>query len=332
MDIIYDKGIHFEEIDLWMDSSRIKDYCYVSHAHSDHTARHRKILGTPETIALACHRLGKLDAEAARYGEWIERDDYRFKLFPAGHILGSSQILIDTGKLRIVYTGDFRFGGSRTCAPAMAEKCDILLMETTYGISRYDFPDRSEVEGQFIQFIRETLEIGGKPVVMAYSLGKAQEAMAILSTAGMPVTVDESIYKIARIYERFGLVLGSYSRYRGQNFRGVLIIPPHMRKYKSIRSIKDKTVIMLTGWGMDNNLDGRYGADRTFIISDHCDYNSLMEYVRKVKPSRILTMHGFEQFAGDLRNRGYDALCMKTGRLYDLNVKHRIPVNLDLFE
>ncbi|MCP4632112.1 MAG: hypothetical protein GY855_04235 [candidate division Zixibacteria bacterium] len=328
--ILHDKGLYFKSADLWMDSSRKKDICYVSHAHADHTAKHKQVICTPETGAVVCQRLGKLNIKKLNYDEWFENNGYRLKLFPAGHVLGSSQVLVETNGHRLVYTGDFRLGKSYTCQPATVEKCDTLIMETTYGSPKYTFPDREEIERDFIAYIEDTLNQGVKPIVLAYAFGKAQEAMAMLADKGIEVAVHESIYKIARIYERFGIKLCKFSKFRDSYFDGVLIIPPHVKKFKNIQSIKNKSISMLTGWGVDGEDSFHSGVDRFFIISDHCDFNSLVDYVKEAEPSKIYTVHGFDKFAEHLRNLGFDAESMESQREYRLGSTS--PENLDLFK
>ncbi|MBD3234238.1 MAG: hypothetical protein GF315_11000 [candidate division Zixibacteria bacterium] len=329
--ILYDKGLYCKGADLWMDSKRVKPFCYVSHAHSDHAARHKRIISTPETAAFLSQRFNVLDIETVPFNQWIQHNGARFKLFPAGHILGSSQILIETGDCRIVYTGDFRLGKSRSCEDAEVNKCDVLIMETTYGTPEYTFPDRLEVEEEFVAFINQALNRGQVPVVMAYSLGKAQEAIAILSNAGIRIQVEKSIYKLARIYERFGVQLGRYSKFTGADFGAALIIPPHMKNFKNIQAIPDKTLIFLTGWGAGDKIQSRFSADKVFILSDHCDYLSLMRYVEETSPRRIYTLHGFEAFAAYLRAQGYNAVAMKPGVEYQLS-RPIFYNNLDLFK
>jgi len=317
--ILHDKGLYYQGIDLWMDSKRIKPSCYISHAHADHTAKHKRITCTPETAALTCHRLGNLGVNRVGYDQWVASNGARFKLFPAGHILGSSQILIETDHIRLVYTGDFRLGHSRTCLPAGIEQCDILVMETTYGAPQYLFPRREETEREFAAFVLEAINNRRKPIVMAYTLGKAQEAIAILASFGIDVTVERDIYRIAKIYERFGIKLGKYSMFNGGPFEGALIIPPHMKNFKNIAAINNKVLIFLSGWGIDGGAWNFHGIDRAFLISDHCDYESLVKYVEQVNPKRIFTLHGFEGFAQELRSLGYDAVTMKPGKEYNLS-------------
>ena len=166
---------------------------------------------------------------------------------------------------------------------------------------------------------------------MAYALGKAQEAMAVLASHCLTVTVETGIYKLSLIYERFGVDLGDYSQYRGGHFEGALIVPPHMRKFKSIKSISNTVFAMLTGWGAGEGTRNLQGIDCTFPISDHCDYTMLMKYVEAAEPRKIFTLHGCDGFAGHLRSRGIDAQPMKPGMEYRL-AKSSHPVNIDLFE
>ena len=120
MQTTIEPGIFLPDLELWLDSRRVKSEGFISHAHSDHLASHHHVLATAETIALAAQRMKIKQAQALRYGEPLERDNYTLTLFPAGHCLGSAQVAIDvhaTGE-RIVYTGDLHLGDDLFGQPA----------------------------------------------------------------------------------------------------------------------------------------------------------------------------------------------------------------------
>ena len=200
-------GIFLPTLDLWLDSRRVKPEGFISHAHSDHLASHHHVLATAETIALAAQRMKIKQAQALRYGEPLERDDYTLTLFPAGHCLGSAQVAIDvhaTGE-RIVYTGDLHLGDDLFGQPATPIPCDTLIIDATFGQPDYVFPSRASVIDQVCEWVRETLHNGEVPVVLAYSLGKGQEALHLLLQAGFTVQVHESTYAMAAVYMEMGV-------------------------------------------------------------------------------------------------------------------------------
>ena len=104
----YREGLYLPDIDLWLDAEAPRERSVISHAHADHIAEHHSIISTPETARIFRHRRGDAAMETLRYGE--RRDYGRFALtfFPAGHCLGSAQVLIEAEGERLVYTGDIK--------------------------------------------------------------------------------------------------------------------------------------------------------------------------------------------------------------------------------
>lgn len=323
-----EKSLYVEAIDLWIDSMRLRDRCYVSHGHSDHAREHDVIVATPNTAKICRSRFAKRQARAMqtsllpaftkppvsvtfeehRYNEPWTVGSHRVTLFSAGHVLGSSQLLIEGDSGRFVYTGDFKLVPSFTAEPPEVKPCDVVLMECTYGRPHYAFPPRDEVAGDMIAFAHDALEAGEVPVFFGYSLGKAQEAVAILGKAGLPVTVHGAIHTMCAIYESCGVALPPYRRYE-QNFAGdtVLVWPPPGRELpKAIRSKQLRTAI-LTGWTLDRSAPFRYGVDRGFALSDHADYPSLLQYIDRAQPKKVLLNHGWRDFTYRLRRMGIDA-------------------------
>ena len=129
--IEYDKALYIPALDLWLDATRVKDFSFVSHAHTDHATRHRRVLATPETLVLLEHRRGRTQAVTALFNQPLTLADHRVTLFPAGHILGSAQILIE-GEQSLVYTGDFKLRPGVCARPAEVKQCDILVMAVSY--------------------------------------------------------------------------------------------------------------------------------------------------------------------------------------------------------
>ena len=330
--IEYKNGIHIKGSGLWLDARRKTDFCFVSHAHADHAAKHGQILATRETAALFEHRYGKAKFKLLEYNRPKRLNGIKVELFPSGHVLGGAQILIEKAGTKIVYTGDFKLRKSLTAPKAQVKRCDILVMESTFGRPYLKFPPSKQVHDQMEEFARENLTKGRVPVFLAYSLGKAQEAMKILSNRGFELSVHGTIYNMTKIYEEFGIRFRKYEHYQAGDLEGkVLIAPPSVRKSPMIENIARKRTAVLTGWAMDKGNRYFNGVDQVIPLSDHADFSELLEYVKKAQPKKIYTVHGFAEFVESLREMGFDAEPLKRSTNTESTFGKEVPANYDLF-
>ncbi len=305
----YDKGILLSGTGLWLDATRSVPRCCVSHAHMDHARRHKHIIATPATVSLIRRRLGHIPATVANYHDPIETDGYRITLFPAGHILGSAQILVEGEKGRLLYSGDFNTELSSTAETIVYPSCDTLIMECTFGNPAYRFPPRQILAQQLCEVVAEKLSQGYIPCIYGYALGKAQEAMKILADHGFSLSVHGSIIHLAEVYERHGISFGEFQRLRPDTAvpGRVLILPPAARRQRIVKRLQKTFSIFLTGWGVKPEARFRYGVDKVLPLSDHADFDGLLAYIRRVSPARIYTTHGPKNYYLFLREQGYDA-------------------------
>jgi Cft2 family RNA processing exonuclease len=310
--IEWQNGIHIQGTNIWLDAKRKVDFSFISHAHIDHAVRHKEILATPETARLYEHRFGKAKFNILEYNQPKRLKGAKVELFPSGHILGGAQILLEIEGVRIVYTGDFKIRKCLTAKKAEVKKCDILIMESTFGLPYYVFPDRKEVVDRITKFVNEAFDSGKVPILLAYSLGKAQEVMKILSNRGYKTSVHGAIFKITKIYEEFGVKFKNYEHYQAEDLEGkVLIIPPFVRHSRMIEKIPRKRIAILTGWAIDSGSKGWFEVDEAIPLSDHADFSELMEYARLAEPKKIYTVHGFPEFPDFLRKEGFEAEQLK---------------------
>src|SRR2546430_358879 len=128
----------------------------------------------------------------------------------------------------------------------------------------------------FVAFCRETIEDDHVPVILGYSLGKAQEILCSLDGAGLIPMLHGSVYQMTRIYEQFGQSFCKYMRYNPNDVTGkVLICPPSANRSRMLERIPNKRVAMISGWAVDPNAVYRYQVDAAFPLSDHADYDDL---------------------------------------------------------
>ena len=310
IDVHYERGVFLPAQNVWLDPWDAKPFAFVSHAHSDHVAPHQEILVSERTARLVRARLaGDRKEIILPFGQPTKVRGLDITLFPAGHIFGSAQFFLRAENGSLLYTGDFKLRPGKSAEPAEWTTADTLVMETTYGLPRYRLPPTDEVVAQIVAFCREAIESGEVPVLLGYSLGKAQEILCALDGACLTPMLHGSVYQMTRIYEQFGQAFCDYVRYKADNVTGkVLICPPSANGSRMLERIPRKRVAMISGWAMDPNAIYRYQVDAAFPLSDHADYSDLLRYVELVQPQRVLTLHGFAaQFARDLRDRGIEA-------------------------
>jgi DNA ligase-1 len=311
-EIKFSHGVRLPQLGWWLDAHFPVERSFVSHAHSDHTAKHREILCSAGTAALMRARVpGERIEHVLAFGQTEQfTPDSTVTLHPAGHIFGSAQCLIDHAEHgSLLYTGDFKLRRGLSAEPCATPPADLLIMETTFGRPQYAFPPTERVLADITHFCHETLSDGGVPVLFGYSLGKSQELLASLAAAGLPVMLHPQTHRLTRIYETFGISFPDYREFAADEVSGhVVICPPQSRDSSFLRKIPRARTAVITGWAVDSGALYRYQCDAAFPLSDHADYDDLLRFVEAVNPKRVLTLHGFAQdFARTLRERGVEA-------------------------
>ncbi len=306
--IAYKKGIHLPEADLWLDPRHSQPHSIVTHAHADHVAAHRLIICTPRTAAIirARYRYKKSEIHPLDYHTPHSHRGHTIRLLPAGHILGSAMVHItrESDGATLLYTGDFKLRAGHASEAARPAPADQLIMESTFGLPRYTMPPTPDVHRAIHRWCQTALADTTTPVLLAYSLGKSQELIAMLG-AQLPIYVHSTIAKMNTVYEEQGWPLPPWQHWTGQS-DGVVLLPPQSQNL--LAKLPRHTTAMVTGWALDPAAPYRYHVAELFPLSDHADYPDLLQLIRLVQPRHILTTHGFsEAFAADLRQRGHSA-------------------------
>lgn len=288
-------------------------FCFVSHAHSDHTSAlknpHRKIIASEETLALA-------GSESERIHSL---DGLQLHLLPSGHMLGSAQLRLEWDSRSFTYTGDFKLGESLTSKPAEVLETDTLLIEGTFGDPSTKFPERSEVYDSIAKFISQNYNSGHIILLGGYSLGKAQELVAIANKlCGLKPIVGESIARACSIYSKFGVPLdfapiGSAEADELMHSNFVAVMPMHQVNFELATKLsrahkKSVYSAVATGWASKM----KFPVDEAFPLSDHADFPQILEYIGIARPKEIICNHGNEdRLSRELRTRGWNARPIK---------------------
>jgi len=295
-------GVHVLPADCWIDPSRPVDRALVTHGHADHArGGHGKTMATPETLAIMKLRYGTDEgAVPVAYGETLKLPgDVSTTWIPAGHVLGSAQILLEHAGERIVVTGDFKRRPDPTCAPFAVTPCDVLITEATFGLPVFRHPSAE----QEISKILSTLVANPERCVLvgAYALGKAQRVIAELRRAGHRdvIWMHGAMEKMCRLYEDHGVDLGELrlvSDAKKEELRGsVVIAPPSALNDRWSRRLPDPVTAMASGWMRVRQRARQRMVELPLVISDHADWDELTQTVVDVDPGETWITHGREE-------------------------------------
>jgi Cft2 family RNA processing exonuclease len=312
-EIVHRKGVHLPQIGWSLDAQSRVARSFISHAHSDHVARHPEVLCTPATARFLHARIpGKRLITELPFGRAHPLEfGVTATLHPAGHILGSSQILLESPEHgSLLYTGDFKLRPGLAAEACATPHADTLIMETTFALPRYVMPPEAEVIANLIAWCKQAIADGATPALFCYSLGKSQEVLRALAPAGLPVMLHAETLRLTRIYEKLGISFPPFREFDQREVAGhIVICPPHSDGLLS--RIPAVRTAVITGWALDPSTIYRSRAHAAFPLSDHADYPDLLSFVELVRPQRVYTVHGFaREFATTLRARGIEAYAL----------------------
>lgn len=294
-------GIHVVPADMWIDPSRPADAALVTHGHADHArGGHGRTIATPETLAIMALRYETRDgAVPAPYGETLTLPGGVHATFlPAGHVLGSAQILLEHAGERVVVTGDYKRRPDPTCPPFAPVPCDIFITEATFALPVFRHPP---IE----QEIRKLLGVRAADpdrcvLVGAYALGKAQRVIAELRRAGYedPIWLHGALERMCRLYEELGVALGDLRLVadagKADMHGQIVLCPPGALNDRWSRRLPDPITAMASGWMRVRQRAVQRNVELPLVISDHADWDELTATIEEVNPYETWITHGRE--------------------------------------
>ncbi len=297
---ILNHQLYIERADAFIDPARPVRTAIVTHGHADHArAGHDRVIATPETIAIMKARYGENAAKDFRplpYRETIDMGGVRITLYPAGHVLGSAQALLEYNGERIVVTGDYKRGQDSTCADFEVVPCDILVTEATFGMPVFQHPDPKAEIAKLFQSMQEFPDRAH--LIGAYALGKAQRVIRLLRESGYdaPVYLHGAMKKLCDLFREHGIDLGELrdaTVREKENFKGALVIgPPSALKDQWSRRFHDPVICAASGWMQIKQRARQSGVELPLVISDHADWNELCQTIHETGASKIRVTHG----------------------------------------
>ncbi len=288
----------------------------ITHGHADHCRPgSTAALATPQTLAIAAARFGANAFGATQpldYGLPLRLGDVMVRLVPAGHVLGSAQVVIERGGRRAVVSGDYKRAPDPTAAPFELAPCDLFVTEATFGLPVFRHPP---VAGEIAKLLRSLARSPERAhAVGVYALGKAQRLMAELRAAGWDgrVFLHGALVKLARVYEALGIDLGPWEEATGADraaLRGAVVLaPPSALADRWARRLPDPVIAAASGWMRIRQRARQRGVELPMVISDHADWDDLCATVDATGAGEVWVTHGAEEaLCWRCAQRGVDA-------------------------
>ena len=297
------QGLYCPPGDFHIDPVRPVSRALITHGHSDHARPgHENVIATRETLAIMGIRMGAHFAQAHRavgYGEVLKLGGTKISFHPAGHVLGSAQILIEMDGLRIVNSGDYKRARDPTCAGFQPIACDVFITEATFGLPVFRHPDAA---GEIAKLIASrNLFPERAHLVGAYALGKAQRVVMLLREAGYdrPVYVHGAMDKSMDYYASQGVALGDIRKVaandRAKLGGEIILCPPGALQDLWSRKFPDPVTALASGWMRVRARARQRGVVLPLVISDHCDWPELLASIRDTGCREIWVTHGAEE-------------------------------------
>ncbi|PXA98830.1 ligase-associated DNA damage response exonuclease [Nostoc sp. 3335mG] len=299
---IIDRDLLIPAIKAWVDPSVPRARAIITHGHADHArSGHGAVLATPDTIEIMKVRYGEDCAgqfQALDFGVPLEIDGATITFYPAGHILGSAQVLIEAEGQRVVVTGDYKRLRDRTAQPYEPVPCDLLITEATFGLPVFQHPDPRD------EIARLLKSVAAQPerchLVGSYALGKAQRVIALLRDAGWdgPIYLHGAMVRLCELYQALGVDLGELLPATGMPKAAmagqIVVAPPSAIRDRWSRRFPDPVVCQASGWMSVKQRARQALVELPLVISDHCDWGELNTSILESGAETVWVTHGRE--------------------------------------
>ena len=298
-----DKDLYIKPINTHIDPFKPVENAIITHGHADHAKPgHKNVLATKETVEIMKIRYGKNCAKNFQIlplNQELKIDNVSITFHPAGHILGSVQVLTEFKGEKINFTGDYKTTKDKTCENFIPVKCHTLVTEATFGLPVFQHPDEITEIKKLLYSLKLFPE---RPhIIGVYALGKAQRVISLLRQVGYDnaIYIHGSLEKLCNYYEAENIKLGNLSKVSLANkndYQGKIILaPPSAVKNIWSRKFEDPIVCQASGWMSIKQRAKQSLVELPLIISDHADWNELTDYIKYTNAENVYVTHGREE-------------------------------------
>lgn len=314
-----DKGLYCRAGDFYIDPWKPVGKAVITHAHSDHAR--------PGSQSYLCHRftkpllqlrLGDHAFQAAEWNETVLINGVKVSLHPAGHIIGSSQVRVEHHNEVWVVSGDYKREDDGLSGVFEPVPCDVFITESTFGLPIYNWKPQTEIFKTIQDWVLQNKDDGKVSVLTAYSLGKAQRLLSCIAETGLPIFLHGAVDNVHTAIVNAGWKLPPVQRVQfdmpNKTFKGGVVIAPGSADGTTwMKRFAPYALGVCSGWMQVRGNTRRRNADAGFALSDHADWNGLLQTVKETGARKVFVTHGFQAaFSRYLNEQGIEAAEVKT--------------------
>jgi len=308
-------GLYCSQAKVYIDPWRKVDNALITHGHSDHARwGHKYYVCASSSVNILKHRLGNdISIRGMAYGEELLVNGVKFSFYPAGHITGSAQIRAEYKGEVWVATGDYKVEDDGLCEPYEPVKCQHFITECTFGLPVYKWAPQEQVIADINQWWADNASVNRPSIITAYSLGKAQRIINSVSDSIGPIYTHGAIEKMNKVYRDDGIqlpptILLTPDTDSKALKKALIIAPPSTIGSTWMKKIKKYSLGIASGWMAIRGNRRRRGADKGFVLSDHCDWEGLHTAIKATEATHIYPTHGNTvTYSQWLTEQGYHA-------------------------
>ena len=310
--IEYNDGIHLIGTGLWFDAHKKTELTFISSADIERFTAPEKTIATPETIKLLEKKARSSLLLSCPYRRPFTLGNLQVELIPSGHMLGSAQMVIDKGNLKIIYSGDINFLKTPTAEQLSIKECNVLVLKCGYGAEEKKQPDFKESIENLIKFIEGAFSSDTTPVVITNPIGIGQDIINTLGHRGYKLSLHSSIHRITKVYEYYGISFGDYKLLKSANSDDRIILLPNSQiGSEYLKNIENCRIADITEEGVDADTIS-LETEEYIKFTTRAGSTDLLKYVDKVKPDKLyLIDKSAQDFAKILEKKGYDAIVLE---------------------
>ena len=309
------EGLYCAAGDFFIDPWRPVARAVITHAHADHARPGMQhYLVSNAGMPLYRARLGnEASMQGVSYGETITLGGATVSLHPAGHVLGSAQVRVETSDGVWVASGDYKLGFDPTCAPFEPLQCDTFITESTFGLPIFGWQSTTEIWAEIVNWWQGNADAGRASVLYCYSLGKAQRVLAGMTADVGPIITHGAVAKLIDANADAGVSLPathmvSDTPDKTSLRRALVIAPPGAAGSTWLKRFEPYTDAFASGWMAVRGMRRRRGCDTGFVLSDHADWSELLTAIKASRAQRVLVTHGYvDELVHHLRDIGLSA-------------------------
>ena len=313
------KGIYCIPGKFYLDPWYPVDYAIISHGHADHSRwGNEHYLCHTDSRNILLHRLGKdISIETLNYNVEKTINGVKVTFFPAGHIIGSVQIRLEYKGKVVVFSGDYKTQSDFITTAFEPVKCHEFITESTFGLPIYNWKSEIDLQAELQNWVLSNQANNKTSVFLGYSLGKAQRIMSLIEGLD-EIFVHNAIHNLNEAITESGIILPITKRIQAdfkkdQVENKIIILPPSLLGSKMLKRIPNAATAICSGWMQIRGNRRWKGVDAGFAVSDHADWNGLLNAVKATEAEKVYVTHGSQAtFSKYLNEIGIEAEELKT--------------------